>query len=146
MVPEQRGALLQSRCIQIFSRLFGSVLVIFKLLNKKIEKSYFEHWKFLRIRAQDEEIFLRRIAMKLGKKAIAAAMRKWKGLVKEINSLNYRGSLIKRVIGHIAKEKLHFYWYKFKRICRRYKQLEMEGKLSAKAASILHSFWVEVTN
>ena len=102
---------------------------VFKLLNKKIEKSYFEHWKFLRIRAQDEEIFLRRIAMKLGKKAIAAAMRKWKGLVKEINSLNYRGSLIKRVIGHIAKEKLHFYWYKFKRICRRYKQLEMEEKV-----------------
>ena len=105
---------------------------IFHQLNKKLQSLYFFHWKHLQVNAHDEEVFLKKIAVKIGKQAIFTAWRKWKFYVKDINDLNYRGNLIRRVMGHIAKEKLHFHWYKFKTICSNEKQLEAERTAESK--------------
>ena len=84
--------------------------------------------------AHDEEAFLKKVAFKIGKQAIFSSWRKWKNFVKDLNELNYRGNLIRRVMGHIAKERLHFHWYKFKTICSNEKQLEAERTAESKIA------------
>ena len=77
---------------------------IFQQVNKKLQRLYFLHWKHLQANAHGEEVFLKKVAFKIGKQAIFSSWRKWKNFVKDINELNYRGNLIRRVVGHIARE------------------------------------------